>query len=206
MATYDYIIVGAGTAGCVLANRLSDNGKHSVLLIEAGPKDRYHWIHIPVGYAKTMFNEKYNWCFYTQPDPEMNNRRIYWPRGKVLGGSSSINGLIYVRGQPLDYNLWAQEGNRGWGWDDVLPYFRKLEGNERGESEFHGGDGPLKCSDIHERHELMEAIIRAGNEQGVKTTDDFNGPNQEGVGYYQLFTHNGFRCSTAVGSRLIGFE
>ena len=199
MATYDYIIVGAGTAGCVLANRLSDNGKHSVLLIEAGPKDRYHWIHIPVGYAKTMFNEKYNWCFYTQPDPEMNNRRIYWPRGKVLGGSSSINGLIYVRGQPLDYNLWAQEGNRGWGWDDVLPYFRKLEGNERGESEFHGGDGPLKCSDIHERHELMEAIIRAGNEQGVKTTDDFNGPNQEGVGYYQLFTHNGFRCSTAVG-------
>jgi choline dehydrogenase len=196
--TYDFIVVGAGSAGCVLANRLSENGRHSVLLLEAGPADRYLWIHIPIGYAKTMFHPVYNWGFYTDPDPYMNGRKIYWPRGRGLGGSSSINGLIYVRGQAADYDAWAAAGNAGWGWRDVLPYFIKSEHNTRGASEYHGSGGPLWASDIGEEHELMEAIIRAGNERGVPRNDDFNGASQEGVGYYQLFTREGWRCSTAV--------
>jgi len=195
---YDYIIVGGGTAGCVVANRLSASGKYRVLLIEAGPRDKYPWIHIPIGYAKTMFNPKYNWGFYTEPEKELNGRQIYWPRGKVLGGSSSINGLIYIRGQAEDYDHWESLGNKGWGYKDILPVFKKIETNERGESEYHGGGGPLGTSDIHERPELMEAIIRAGNDMGVPRTDDFNGKSQEGVGYYQLLTKNGFRSSTAV--------
>jgi len=198
IATYDYIVVGAGSSGCVMAARLSENGRHSVLLLEAGPRDNYLWIHIPIGYGKTMFHPQYNWGFKTDPDPNMNNREIYWPRGRGLGGSSSINGLIYVRGQPQDYDGWAEMGNEGWSWREVLPYFKKLEHNSRGESEFHGGDGPLWCSDIPEKHELMEAIIRGANEIGVPTTRDFNAGNQEGVGYYQLFTKNGWRCSSAV--------
>lgn len=199
MGTFDYIIIGAGTAGCVLANRLTESGRYSVLLLESGPADRYPWIHIPIGYAKTMFHPKYNWGFYTEPDPGMNNRRVYWPRGRVLGGSSSINGLIYIRGQAEDYEAWAAAGNRGWGWKDVLPLFRKLEANERGESEYHGASGLLACSDIKERHELMEAIIRGANELGVPANEDFNGASQEGVGYFQLFTRRGWRCSTAKG-------
>ena len=197
-ADFDYVIVGAGTAGCVLANRLSADGRARVLLLEAGPPDRYLWIHIPIGYGKTMFHPVYNWGFHTDPDPGMDGRRIYWPRGRGLGGSSSINGLIYVRGQPEDYDRWAAAGNRGWGWRDVLPYFVRSEGNQRGASAAHGADGPLKCSDIGERHELMESIIAGAGELGVPRTDDFNGGVQEGVGYYQLFTHQGWRCSTAV--------
>ncbi len=195
---YDYVIVGGGTAGCVLANRLSADGRFQVALIEAGPRDRNPWIHIPIGYAKTMFNPRYNWGFNTEPEPELNDRRIHWPRGRVLGGSSSINGLIYIRGQAADYDQWEALGNPGWGWRDVLPRFRELEANERGASEFHGAHGPLGCSDIHERPELMEAIIRAGNELGVPSSDDFNGAAQEGVGYYQLLTRRGRRSSTAV--------
>jgi choline dehydrogenase len=195
---YDYVIVGAGSAGCVLANRLSEDGRHNVLLLEAGPKDNYLWIHIPIGYAKTMFHPVYNWGFYTEPDPGVNNRKVYWPRGRGLGGSSSINGLIYVRGQREDYDHWAALGNRGWAWRDVLPYFRKSEHNTRGADEYHGADGPMWCSDIGERHELMEAIIGAANEIGVPRNDDFNGAAQEGVGYYQLFTRNGWRCSSAT--------
>ena len=197
--THDYIVIGAGTAGCVLAARLTEDGRHSVLLLEAGPEDTYPWIHIPIGYAKTMFHPTYNWMFHTEPEASMNGRKIYWPRGRVLGGSSSINGLIYIRGQAEDYDAWAAAGNAGWSFKDVLPYFRKLETNERGESEYHGGSGPIACSDIHERHELMDAIIRGGNELGVPTTDDFNGAQQEGVGYFQLFTRNGWRCSAAKG-------
>jgi len=196
--TYDYVIVGAGSAGCVLANRLTEDGRHTVLLLEAGPRDRYLWIHIPIGYGKTMFHPVYNWGFYTEPEPGMNNRKVYWPRGRGLGGSSSINGLIYVRGQPEDYDRWAALGNRGWGWRDVLPYFRKLEHNTRGASELHGAQGPVWCSDVGEPHELMEAIIRAAVESGVPRNDDFNGVNQAGVGYYQLFTRNGWRCSSAT--------
>lgn len=197
IATYDYIVVGAGSAGCVLAARLSENGRHSVLLLEAGPKDDYLWIHIPIGYGKTMFHPEYNWGFKTDPDPHMNGREIYWPRGRGLGGSSSINGLIYVRGQPEDYDGWAAMGNEGWSWREVLPYFRKLEHNTRGASEHHGADGPLWCSDIPVKHELMEAIVRGAVELGIPRTDDFNAGVQEGVGYYQLFTRNGWRCSSA---------
>jgi choline dehydrogenase len=137
--SFDYVIVGAGTAGCVLADRLSASGEHQVLVIEAGPRDRSPWIHIPIGYGKTMFDPRYNWGFYTEPEAELNGRKVYWPRGKVLGGSSSINGLIYIRGQAEDYDAWEQEGNPGWGWGDVLPLFRKIERNERGESSRHVG-------------------------------------------------------------------
>ena len=196
--THDFVVVGAGTAGCVLAARLSENGRHSVLLLEAGPKDNYPWIHIPIGYGKTMFHPVYNWQFETEPDPGMDGRKIYWPRGRCLGGSSSINGLIYIRGQHEDYDHWAALGNAGWAWKDVLPYFRKLESNSRGASEFHGGDGPSASSDIPGRHELIDAIVAGAGELGVPGNDDFNGARQEGVGYYQLFTRNGWRSSCAV--------
>jgi choline dehydrogenase len=196
---YDYVVVGAGSAGCVLANRLTENGKHRVLLLEAGPEDGYIWIHIPIGYGKTMFHKKYNWGFQTDPEPNMDNRRMYWPRGRGLGGSSSINGLIYVRGQPEDYDRWEAAGNAGWSWQHVRPYFIRSEHNSRGASEHHGADGPQWCSDIVPRHELMDAIIGAGGELGIPRNDDFNGATQEGVGYYQLFTRRGLRCSSSVG-------
>ena len=195
---FDYIVVGAGTAGCVLANRLSADDKNRVLLLEAGPQDDYPWIHVPIGYAKTMFHPIYNWGFHTEPEPGMGNRRIYWPRGRCLGGSSSINGLIYIRGQHADYDHWADLGNPGWGAKDVLPYFKKMEGNTRGADDWHGADGPLTCSDIGEPNELIEAIIRGAQSLGVPHNPDFNGATQEGVGYYQLFTRNGWRCSNAV--------
>jgi len=196
---YDYVIVGGGTAGCVLANRLSADGRHRVLVLESGPRDNYLWIHVPIGYGRTMFHPVYNWGFHTDADPGMNGRRFYWPRGRGLGGSSSINGLIYVRGQPRDYDEWAALGNAGWGWSDVLPYFRRCEDNSRGADAFHGAGGPLACADIGEPHELMEAAIRGAGELGIARNDDFNGARQEGAGYYQLFTRNGLRCSTAVG-------
>ena len=196
--TYDYVIIGAGSAGCVLANRLTANGRYSVLLLEAGPRDNYLWIHIPIGYAKTMFHPVYNWGFYTDPQPHMNQRKVYWPRGRGLGGSSSINGLIYVRGQPEDYDRWAALGNRGWSWKETLPYFIRSEGNSRGASPTHGADGPLSCTDIGEKQELMEAIIAGAEQLGVPRNDDFNDGDQEGAGYYQLFTRNGLRRSCAV--------
>ena len=194
---FDFVIVGAGTAGCVLANRLTADGRNSVLLLEAGPRDRYPWIHIPIGYAKTMFHPTLNWGFYTEPEPQMNGRKVYWPRGRTLGGSSSINGLIYIRGQREDYDQWAALGNPGWSYRDVLPYFRKLEHNVRGADEFHGDDGPLWASDIEGRHPLIEAFIAAAAELGIARNDDFNGAAQEGAGYYQLTTRRGVRCSTA---------
>ncbi len=194
----DYIVVGAGSAGCVLANRLSENGRHTVLLLEAGPPDNSIWIHIPIGYGKTMWDPQYNWRYYTEPDPGLNQRKVYWPSGRGLGGGSSINGLICIRGQREDYERWAALGNRGWGWRDVLPWFIKSEHNTRGASEYHGADGPLWCSDIEEKHELMEAIIGGAGELGIARNDDFNGARQEGVGYYQLSTRKGWRCSTAT--------
>lgn len=195
---FDYVIVGAGSSGCVLANRLSADGRHNVLLLEAGPRDNYLWIHIPIGYGKTMFHKAYNWGFHTEPEAGMHGREIYWPRGRGLGGSSSINGLIFIRGQREDYDHWAQLGNAGWDWNSVLPYFIKSEHNTRGASATHGGSGPLWSSDIREKHELMEAIIRGAEELGVPRNDDFNSGDQEGVGYYQLFTRNGWRNSSAV--------
>ncbi|HUG58660.1 MAG TPA: choline dehydrogenase [Candidimonas sp.] len=195
---FDYIVVGAGSAGCVLASRLSQDTAIKVLLLEAGPEDRSLWLHLPIGYGKTMWSTKYNWCLYTDPDPNMNGRRIYWPRGKTLGGSSAINGLIYIRGQREDYDHWAQQGNPGWSYKDVLPYFIKSEMNQRGASEFHGGTGPLKVSDIGQTHELIEAFVGGAEENGVPRTADFNGASQEGAGYYQLTTWKGWRCSTAT--------
>ena len=197
-ASFDYVIVGAGSAGCVLANRLSADGRHTVLLLEAGPPDSYPWIHIPIGYAKTMFNSKVNWCFYTEPDPGMNGRSIYWPRGKTLGGSSSINGLISIRGQRQDYDRWAAAGNAGWSYAEVLPYFRRLEHTPFGDPAFHGMNGPLWCSPIGRRHELIEATIAGAGELGIPRNDDFNGAEQEGAGYYHLSTRRGWRCSTAT--------
>jgi len=195
---FDYIVVGAGSAGCVLAARLSEDPATRVLLLEAGPPDRSFWIHLPIGYGKTMWDKRVNWCFETDPDPNMNGRRIYWPRGKTLGGSSSINGLIYIRGQREDYDHWAALGNTGWGWDDLLPYFVKSEHNQRGASAVHGGSGPLKVSDIGAKHELIEAFIAGAGQRGVRRTDDFNGGDQEGAGYYQLTAWKGWRCSTAT--------
>lgn len=194
---FDYIVVGAGSAGCVLAGRLSEDPATRVLLLEAGPRDSSPWIHLPIGYGKTMWSPEVNWRFETDPDPNMNGRRIYWPRGKTLGGSSSINGLIYIRGQREDYDHWAALGNTGWGYDEVLPYFIRSEGNQRGSSPLHGGDGPLKVSDIGARHELIEAFIDGAQQIGVPRTEDFNGARQEGAGYFQLNTHHGLRCSTA---------
>ncbi|MET3479176.1 GMC family oxidoreductase [Variovorax atrisoli] len=194
---FDYIVVGAGSAGCVLAGRLSEDPATRVLLLEAGPADRSLWIHLPIGYGKTMWSPTYNWRFETDPDPNMNGRRIYWPRGKTLGGSSSINGLIYIRGQREDYDHWAALGNPGWSYDEVLPYFIRSEGNQRGGDAFHGGEGPLRVSDITAKHELIEAFIDGAGQTGVPRTDDFNGAEQEGAGYYQLTTHRGWRCSTA---------
>jgi choline dehydrogenase len=195
--TYDYVIVGAGSAGCVLANRLSADSRCSVILLEAGPADRYPWIHIPIGYAKTMFNQRVNWCFRTEPEPHMNGRRVYWPRGKTLGGSSSINGLISIRGQPQDYDAWADAGNPGWSYAEVLPYFKRLEHATDADPRFHGEGGPMWCSPIRRRHELIDALIAAGVELGIPRNDDFNGPTQEGIGYYHLTTRNGWRCSSA---------
>ncbi len=196
--TVDYIVVGAGSAGCVLANRLSESGQHSVCLLEAGPPDSYPWIHIPIGYGKTMFHKTVNWGFYTDPDPNMLDRRIYWPRGRTLGGSSAINGLIYVRGQREDYDHWAALGNAGWSWEECLPYFRKLENNDLGAGPTHGTEGPLNATSITTPHPLVDAFLGAGQALGLPVRNDFNTGDQEGVGYYQLTTRKGWRCSTAV--------
>jgi choline dehydrogenase len=197
--SYDYIIVGAGSAGCVLANRLTASGRHRVLLLEAGGPDRNIWIHIPLGYGKLFSNAKVNWLYTTEPEPELNNRRVIQPRGKVLGGSSSINGLLYIRGQHEDYDHWRQLGNAGWSFKDVLPYFRRAEDQERGADELHGVGGHLKVSNVCEPHPLCEAFIEAAQKAGYPRNDDFNGPTQEGAGYFQLTTRNGRRWSTAVG-------
>ncbi|MCC7273986.1 MAG: choline dehydrogenase [Alphaproteobacteria bacterium] len=195
---FDFIVVGAGSAGCVLANRLSENGAYRVLLLEAGPRDTNPWIHVPVGYVKNIRNPAVNWCYETEPDPGINGRRAFWPRGRVLGGSSSINGLIYIRGQKEDYDHWRQLGNRGWSYEDVLPYFKRSEGQQRGANDLHGADGPLSVEDLRQRHELCEAFIAAAEAAGYPRNDDFNGAVQEGAGYYQLTNRNGRRCSTAV--------
>jgi choline dehydrogenase len=196
---YDFIVVGAGSAGCVLANRLSEDGRFSVAVLEAGPRDRNPWIHLPIGYGKTMWDPGVNWRFYTEPEAGMADRKIYWPRGRVLGGSSSINGLIVIRGQAEDYDRWRDQGNPGWGWQDVLPYFRKLENNPAfADDQLHGSHGPLHISSIPKIDPIIESVIAAAERCGVPRTADFNGAAQEGVGYYQLSTHNGWRASAAA--------
>jgi choline dehydrogenase len=196
---FDFIIVGAGSAGCVLANRLTASGRHRVALLEAGPRDLHPWLHIPLGFGKLFTDRRYNWCYATEPQPGCHNRQVIAPRGKVLGGSSSINGLIYIRGQAEDFNHWRQLGNAGWSFDDVLPYFRKAEDNERGTDQFHGADGLLAVSDLRDRHPLAEAYVEAALQCGYPRNDDFNGAVQEGAGYYQTTMRDGVRASTAAG-------
>ena len=194
----DYIVIGAGSAGCVVAARLTEDPSVRVVLLEAGGEDRSPWIHIPIGYGKTIIDPRVNWCYTTEPDPNLDGRAVFWPRGKVLGGSSSINGLLYVRGQAEDFDHWRQLGNTSWSFDDVLPYFRRSEGFRDGGDALHGADGPLAVSPLKERHPLCEAYIQAAEQIGLKRNDDFNGPTQEGVGYYHVTARNGRRCSAAV--------
>jgi choline dehydrogenase len=196
---YDYIIVGAGSAGCVLANRLSADPRVTVLVLEAGGSDAHPYIRAPAGFLKTFQDPRFNWCYSTEPGPGIDGRAIFFPRGKVLGGSSSINGHLYVRGQARDFDVWAQLGNRGWSYDDVLPYFRRSEDRSAGADCYHGAGGPLHVSDIHERHPICEAFIRGAAELGVKRNPDYNGAEQEGVAYYQRTIRGGRRHSAATG-------
>lgn len=198
---FDHIIVGAGSAGCVLANRLGADQRNRVLLLEAGGPDSDPWFHVPVGYFKTIHKAKVGWGYRTDPDPKMANREMLWPRGKVLGGTSSINGMIYIRGQREDYDIWRQLGNVGWGWDDVLPFFikseRQADRNIPRDTTLHGRDGLLTVSDMPNRHVLAETFIAAAEQVGIRRNVDFNGQRQDGAGYYQQTTKNGFRASTA---------
>jgi choline dehydrogenase len=193
---FDYIIVGAGSAGCVLANRLSEDPSCRVLLLEAGPRDTDRWIHVPLGYGKLFSRTDINWAYESEPEAALNGRRIFTPRGKVLGGSSSINGLVYIRGQPQDFDGW---GVPGWRFDDLLPYFKRAENQSRGADAWHGVGGPLEVGDLPDRHELCDAFIASAAANGIPRNDDFNGATQEGTGYYQATACKGRRCSTATG-------
>ena len=196
--TFDFIVTGAGSAGCAVAARLSESGRYRVLLLEAGPRDDYSWIHIPVGYHKLFTHETLNWRFESEPVAGLNGRTSYQPRGKMLGGTSSLNGMVYMRGTAADYDEWRQRGCVGWDYQSVLPFFRKAEDQERGEDQFHGVGGPLKVSDQRFRHEVIDAMIEGAVQAGVPRNNDFNGASQEGVGYYQATVGNGRRWSSAA--------
>jgi choline dehydrogenase len=197
LGSFDFVVIGAGSAGCVLANRLSADPATRVLLIEAGTRDTYPWIHIPVGYFKTMHNPRTDWCFMTEAEPGLNGRAINYPRGKTLGGCSAINGHIYMRGQARDYDHWRQLGLTGWGWSDVLPYFRKSEDQVRGADELHGAGGPLAVTEQRIHLPILDKFVEAAVESGLPRTDDFNRGNNEGVGYFQVTQRNGLRWSAA---------
>ena len=196
--TYDYIVTGAGSAGCVLAARLTESGRYKVLLLEAGGPDTNWWIHVPMGYAKTFAHPILNWRFESEPEEKLNNRTMYQPRGKVLGGTSSINGMIYMRGHAADYDQWRQLGNEGWDYESVLPYFRKAEDNERGEDQYHGKGGPLRVSNQPYDWEIARILLEACQQAGIPYNPDFNGAEQEGCGYYQTTTKDKRRWSTAA--------
>ncbi len=196
--TFDYVIVGAGTAGCVLANRLSADGETRVLLLEAGGSDQTVWIQLPIGYGRTFFDRKINWMYDTEAVPGLGGRESYWPRGKVIGGSGSINAMVHVRGQPHDFDDWAALGNAGWGWNDVLPYFKQAEDHDLGESAYHGAGGPQHVTDISAHaHPLCQTFIAAGKALHLPFAPDLNAPDGEGVGIYQINTRKGRRASTA---------
>ncbi|MCB1477496.1 MAG: GMC family oxidoreductase N-terminal domain-containing protein [Rhodobiaceae bacterium] len=198
MAEFDFIVVGAGSAGCVLANRLTENGKYTVLLLEAGGSDLNFWIWMPIGYGKTFYRKSVNWMYLSEPCPELNDRVSYWPRGKVMGGSSSINAMVYIRGQKEDFEDWKAMGNPGWGWDGVLPYFKMSETNDRGGDGYRGGEGPVHVSTMdRDLHPTCQDFIRAGEELQFAHNPDFNGATQEGVGTYQNTAKDGMRMSTA---------
>ena len=195
---FDYVIVGAGTAGCVVAGRLSEGGDATVVVLEAGGSDRAIWIQLPIGYGRTFFDRRVNWMYDTAPIPALSGRTSYWPRGKVIGGSGSINAMVYVRGQPGDFDDWAALGNPGWSFDDVLPYFKRSEDHDHGESPHHGAGGPIHVTDIGRgAHPLCQTFIETAGALGFATTPDFNGPDGEGVGVYQINTDKGRRASSA---------
>ncbi|HYB56779.1 MAG TPA: choline dehydrogenase [Alphaproteobacteria bacterium] len=197
VGSFDYVIVGAGSAGCVLANRLSADANTTVLLLEAGGKDNYLWIHIPIGYLYTQNNPRTDWCFKTEPEAGLNGRALNYPRGRVLGGCSSINGMIYMRGQARDYDQWRQLGNPGWGWDDVLPYFKRSEDQVRGADEFHGAGGEWRVEEMRLSWEILDAFRAAAAEVGIRSCDDFNRGDNEGCGYFQVNQRRGVRWSTS---------
>ncbi|MCW5711177.1 GMC family oxidoreductase N-terminal domain-containing protein [Shinella sp.] len=199
MDEFDYVIVGAGSAGCVLANRLSDGGRHRVALLEAGGGDLNFWVRMPIGYGKAFYHRTLNWKYLTEPVPGFDGRQSYWPRGKVVGGSSSINAMVFIRGQAEDFDGWRALGNPGWGYQDVLPLFRRMEDNAAGADEWRGKGGPLTVTNIEDVvHPLCRNYLAGGVEAGLPRNPDFNGATQEGIGIYQITTRNGFRCSAAT--------
>ena len=198
MAKFDYVIVGAGSAGCVLANRLSENPNLSICLIEAGGSDWSPFIHIPAGWASNFNNPSVDWGYHTAPEIELNERKIFWPRGKVLGGSSAINGMIYIRGVPLDFAAWEQAGAKGWSWEEVLPYYKKAEAQQTHKDDLHGDDGPLYVEDVRDKRPIHDIYLDAMESIGIPRNPDFNGKDQAGGGYYQFTQHNGRRWSTST--------